>query len=65
MITVTDNALEFISHSVETGGIEEELGLRIAIKEASDGGYDYGIGFATSHQLLDLLWQGPRLAKGR
>lgn len=45
MITVTENALEFIRHSAEQGGIEEELGLRIAIKESSDGGYDYGIGF--------------------
>ncbi len=45
MITVTESALEFIRHSMESGGIEEELGLRVAIKEAPDGGYDYGIGF--------------------
>ncbi len=46
MITVTENALDFILHSAEAGGIDlEETGLRIAIKEASDGGYDYGIGF--------------------
>ncbi|MBC8520327.1 MAG: iron-sulfur cluster assembly accessory protein [Gammaproteobacteria bacterium] len=45
MITVTENALGFINHSIETGGIENELGLRVAIKESSDGGYDYGIGF--------------------
>ena len=45
MITVTESALDFIRYSAETGAIEEGLGLRIAIKEASDGGYDYGIGF--------------------
>ncbi len=45
MITVTESALGFIRHSAEQGGIEEAMGLRIAIKEASDGGYDYGIGF--------------------
>lgn len=45
MITVTEDALGFIKHSIETGGIEDELGLRIAIKESSDGGYDYGLGF--------------------
>ncbi|HIJ22373.1 MAG: iron-sulfur cluster assembly accessory protein [Gammaproteobacteria bacterium] len=45
MIIVTENALNFIRHSAESGAIEEELGLRVAIKEASDGGYDYGIGF--------------------
>ncbi len=45
MITVSESALDFIRHSAESGQIEEELGLRIAIKEASDGGYDYGIGF--------------------
>jgi len=45
MITVTENAIEFIHHSIKEGSIESELGLRVAIKEASDGGYDYGIGF--------------------
>ena len=45
MITVTESALDFIRYSAETGAIEEGLGLRIAVKEASDGGYDYGIGF--------------------
>ncbi len=45
MITVTDSALGLIRHSIESGGIEAEMGLRIAIKEAPDGGYDYGIGF--------------------
>ena len=45
MITVTESAIEFIHHSIKEGSIESELGLRVAIKEASDGGYDYGIGF--------------------
>ncbi|MBT3309437.1 MAG: iron-sulfur cluster assembly accessory protein [Gammaproteobacteria bacterium] len=45
MITVTENALNFIRHSAESGAIEAEMGLRVAIKEAGDGGYDYGIGF--------------------
>ncbi len=62
MITVTDSALEFIRHSAEQGGIEAELGLRIAIKEASDGGYDYGIGFDEQREKdLDFEFDGVRL----
>lgn len=62
MITVTNSALEFIRHSAESGAIEAELGLRIAIKEASDGGYDYGIGFDEEREKdLQLEFDGVKV----
>ncbi len=62
MITVTESALGFIRHSAESGQIEEELGLRIAIKEADDGGYDYGIGFDEQREKdIELEFDGVKV----
>lgn len=62
MITVTESALNFIRHSAESGSIEEELGLRIAIKEADDGGYDYGIGFDEQREKdLEFTFDGVKI----
>ncbi len=62
MITVTNSALDFIRHSAEQGEIEEELGLRVAIKEAGDGGYDYGIGFDEKREKdLEFEFEGVKL----
>ncbi len=62
MITVTESALDFIRRSAEQGDIEAEMGLRIAIKEASDGGYDYGIGFDEQReQDLDFDFSGVKI----
>ncbi len=62
MITVTENALEFIRLSMDSGAIEDELGLRIAIKKAPDGGYDYGIGFDEMRESdLDFSFGGVKV----
>jgi iron-sulfur cluster assembly protein len=62
MITVTESALGFIRHSAESGQIEAELGLRIAIKESGDGGYDYGIGFDEQREKdLEFEFDGVKI----
>lgn len=44
MITVTPRAAEQIKKAAEEGGMED-LALRLAVQEADDGSFEYGMGF--------------------
>ena len=44
MITVTQRAAEQIKKSAEEGGMQD-LALRLAVREADDGSFEYGMGF--------------------
>lgn len=44
MITVTPRAAEQIKKAADQGDAAN-LGLRIAVRETADGGFDYGMGF--------------------